>query len=99
MLRHQVFKKEYKFKAKVRKWPGDGPWHFVNIDKKMSEEIREACGKGMIRIRTTIGQTTWDNVLFPHKISNSYILAVKKIVRQNESIFEGDEIKIKFRVI
>lgn len=91
-------KKEYKFRAKVWKWPGDGPWHFVTLDKKMSAQIREAYGKGMIRIETTIGKTTWGNVLFPHKISASYILAVKKLVRQNEAIFEGDEIKIYFKI-
>lgn len=91
--------KEYKFKAKVWKWPGDGPWHFVTLDKKMSEEIRNKHGKGMIKIRTTVGKTTWDNALFPHKLSQGYILAIKKVVRKNENIFEGDEIKIKFKVI
>ena len=91
-------KKNFKIEAKVWKWPGDAGWHFVNIDKKISAEIRELYGKGMVPIRTTIGKTTWDNVLFPHKISANYILAVKKIVRTNEDIFEGDEVKIKFRV-
>ena len=55
-------KREYKLKAKVWKWPGDGPWHFVTLDKKMSEEIRNKYGKGMIKIRTTVGKTTWDNI-------------------------------------
>jgi hypothetical protein len=89
-------KKEFKIKAKVWKWPGDGPWHFVTLDKKMSEGIRKAHGKGMIRIRTIIGQTTWDNVLFPHKISSGYILAVKKMVRKEEDIMEGDEVMLRF---
>lgn len=91
--------REYKIKAKVWKWPGDGPWHFVNIDKKMSAEIRELYGKGMVPIRTTIGKTSWDNVLFPHEISASYILAVKKLVRANEGIFEGDNINIRFKIM
>ena len=83
-------------KLKVWKWPGEGPWHFVTLDRKLSAEIREKCGKGMIRINTTIGKTNWDNVLFPHTRDKAYILAVKKMVREKENIFPGDEIQIKF---
>jgi hypothetical protein len=88
--------KVYKIKAKVWKWPGDGPWHFVTLGKELSKEIKEKYGKGMIRIKTTIGKTTWENVLFPHKLSQSYILAVKKLIRHAEGILEGDEIKTSF---
>ncbi len=91
--------KLFKFKTKVWKWPGDGPWHFVTLDKKMSAEIREKYGKGMIRIKTTIGKTTWENVLFPHKLSEGYILAVKKAVRNAEGIYAGDTVRINFQIV
>lgn len=90
--------KIYKLNKKVWKWPGDSPWHFVTLPKEMYEEIRKKCGKGMIPIRTTIGKTTWDNSLFPHSMDGTYILAVKKMVRQKECIFEGDEVKVKFEL-
>lgn len=90
--------KQYKFIATVWKWPGEGPWYFVTLDKKMSEEIQNKYGKGMIKISTTIGKTTWDNALFPHKLSQAYLLAIKKLVRENENIFEGDNVKINFTI-
>ena len=98
--------KKYKFKLKVWKWPtyakasagkpDDSYWHFVTLPKELYTEIRDIHGKGMVPITTTIGKTTWDNSLFPHTLSQSYILAVKKMIRQNEGIFEGDIITLSF---
>lgn len=92
-------KKEYKIKAKVWKWPGDAGWYFVNVDKKISADIRNAYPKGFVKIIAQIGNTTWDTSLFPHKLSASYLLSVKASIRKNEGIYEGDEIKIRFRII
>lgn len=97
-------KKEYKIKAKVWRWPasaggpGDTGWHFVNVDKKISEQIRKAYPRGFVKIRAQIGKTIWDTSLFPHKLSASYLLSVKASVRKKEDIFEGDEVVIKFNI-
>lgn len=90
--------KEYKIKAKVWRWPGEGGWHFVTLDKKLSKEIRNHYPKGFVKIHAEIGKTSWDTSLFPHKQSQSYLLSVKSSVRKKEGIFEGDEIRIKFRI-
>lgn len=92
-------KKEYKIKAKVWKWPGDAGWHFVNVDKKISADIRKAIPKGFVKIRAQIGKTAWDTSLFPHKESDSYLLSIMAAVRKNESIFEGDEVKVAFKIV
>ncbi len=101
-------KKIYKFTTKVWKWQttkfvsrtqGDSSWHFITLPKEMYTEIRAKHGKGMISIRTTIGHTTWDNSLFPHTFSSSYILAVRKSVRQKEGIMEGDTIRASFKIL
>ena len=89
-------KKNFKIEAKVWKWPGDAGWHFVNIDKKISEQIRGVYKKGFVYITAKIGKTTWDTALFPHKISGLYLLSVKASVRKKENIWEGDVVKISF---
>jgi hypothetical protein len=91
-------KKEYKIKAKVWLYPGLGGWHFVNIDKKISADIRKVYPKGFVKIRAQIGKTAWDTSLFPHKESSSYLLSIKKSVRAKEDILDGDEIKLIFRI-
>lgn len=102
-------KKNFKIEAKVWKWParsafstadaggpGDAGWHFVNVDKKISEEIRNKYKKGFVYITAKTGKTSWDTALFPHKISDSYLLSVKASVRKKEDIWEGDVVKIGF---
>lgn len=92
-----MVRKEYKIKAKVWRWPGDTGWHFVNVDKNISEQIRKAYPKGFVKIRAQVGKTVWDTSLFPHKLSASYLLSVKASVRKKEGIFDGDEVKIGFK--
>ena len=83
---------------KVWRWPGDAGWHFVNVDKKISEQSRKVYTKGFVRIVAKLGKTSWETALFPHKLSQSYLLSVKKSVRLKEDILEGDVVKISFVV-
>ena len=92
-------KKEYKIKAKVWRWPGDAGWHFINVDKKISEQIRKAYPKGFVNIKAIVDKTAWDTSLFPHKLSGVYLICIKAAIRKKEGIFEGDEVKIGFRII
>jgi len=91
-------KKNFKIQAKVWRWPGDVGWHFVNVDKKLSEEIRKVHKKGFVYITAKIGKTSWDTALFPHKLSVAYLLSIKKNVRKKEDIFEGDVVTITFTI-
>ncbi len=94
-----MVRKEYKIKAKVWRWPGDAGWHFVNVDKKISEHIRKAYPKGFVKIRAKIGKTAWYTSLFPHKLSASYLLSIKASIRKKEGILDGDEVMIGFRIL
>ncbi len=89
----------YKIKAKVWRWPGDGGWHFITLDKKLFAVIRNKYGKGMIKIQATLGTTSWDTSLFPHTQSGSYLLCINKKIRAHEEVYEGDEINISFRIL
>jgi len=99
-------RKSFKIKTKVWRWltspgqggPGDGGWHFVTLDKKLSEDIRKVFGKGMIKVAVKVGKTSWDTSLFPHRLSQAYLLAIKKNVRAKEDIWEGDKVKISFTI-
>lgn len=92
-------KKNFKIQAKVWLWPGEGGWHFVTLDKELSGQIRNVYKKGFVRITAKIGKTSWPTSLFPHKLSQSYLLSIKKSVRSKENIFEGDVVKISFKII
>src|SRR3989344_4513748 len=95
---------KYQVKGKVWLWPGDvSAWHFVQVDKKTSERIREKHanvrrGFGSVRVEAAIGKTTWKTSIFPDKRSGTYLLPLKASVRRAEAISEGDTIAFTLEI-
>lgn len=93
----------YRLKASVWLYPGDAAWHFVNIDKKASADIkarigRNARGFGSVPVSVTLGRTTWHTSIFPDKQSGTYLLPLKADVRRKEGIAAGDAITFSLRM-
>ena len=71
-------------------------WTFVSLPTEVSAEIRELVsptpqpGFGSVRVRVTIGDTTWTTSVFPDTTRDSYSLPIKKAVRRAESLEAGD---------
>jgi hypothetical protein len=90
--------KKVAFQGRVFKWSGEGAWYFVAVDKKLSEKLREMPktkkrGFNSIKVRAKLGKQIWDTSLFPTK-EGPYLIAIKKSVRYEELIDEGDTVKI-----
>ena len=85
-------------KSKVWLYEGDSPWHFATINKKTSLEIKKEYpfprrGFGSIPVNVTIGKTTWKTSIFPDK-DGTYLLPLKKEIRNKENIKAGDTIAL-----
>ena len=91
--------KKLTIRARIWRWPGDGGWHFVTLEKALSKKIRVAYPKGFVKIKAQIDQTSWNTSLFPHKQSESYLLSVKASTRKKEDIMEGDVVRVVFEII
>jgi hypothetical protein len=92
----------YEIQANVWLYPGMAGWHFVSIDKKTAEEIKDNHGYlrkgfGSIPVEVTIGETTWKTSLFPDK-SGEYLLPLKADVRKKEGIKMGDTLTVSLRI-
>lgn len=89
--------------AKLWLWnEGKGSWHFVTVDKDSSGLIKDAWmwprkGFGSIPVKVTIGKSNWKTSVFPQK-DGTFVLPIKKSVRDSENIAEGDKIKITLEV-
>ena len=88
---------------KVWIWPGNmSAWHFVYVDGK-EKEYAEKHGRksrnGLIKIEARVGKTSWQTSLLPFKKDNTYLIAIKKEVRDKEDVSEGDIITIHFRFV
>jgi hypothetical protein len=77
-------------------------WTFVSLPPSESEEIRDLAGGlrrgfGSLRVRATIGTSTWTTSIFPGK--PGYVLPVKRPVRATEALAVGDTATVTVELI
>lgn len=88
------------FSAPLWQWDArsDDSWWFVTVPHDESDQLAELPlpprGFGSIRVRVTVGSTTWSTSVFPSKQEEGYVLPVKRAVRQAEGIGPGDDVVV-----
>ncbi len=95
-------KTSFSIQASVWIYPGDIGWHFVNIPKDISALVRamkKSYGAGFIKVKVTLGESSWKTALFYQQISTSYILPIKKAIRKTEGVFAGDTIDLRIDIL
>ena len=86
------------------KWSGDkASWYCVVLAEDVVGEIHYLAmgrtrGFGSIRVRATIGATTWGTSIFPDKSTGGFVLPVKAAVRSAETMREGDIIAVTLQI-
>lgn len=80
------------------KYPSEfGAWYFVSLSQEISAQIksqpRPKKGWGSVRVKVTIGKTTWETSIFPSK-EGVYLLPIKASVRKAEDLFENEPVKV-----
>jgi hypothetical protein len=92
-----------RFTAELWRWEAQGAWFFVTVPARESAIIRERPrpprGFGSVRVRATIGSTTWSTSVFPDSTRGAYVLPVKKAVRRAEDLEEGDDAAVVLEVL
>ena len=94
---------EWTFSADVFAWGEDGPtWRFLRLPLDVADEVRDLAGEpagfGSVRVHARIGQTVFATSVFPEKATGSYLLPVKKAVREKEGIDDGDRVTVRLDV-
>lgn len=75
-------------------------WTFVSLPVEASEEIRDVAGGprrgfGAVRVRVTVGGSTWMTSIFPDGAKGCYVLPIKRAVRKAEALDAGDVATVK----
>ncbi|MEU4156840.1 DUF1905 domain-containing protein [Actinoplanes sp. NPDC026670] len=85
------------FESELWVWDArrDETWTFVSLPVDASEEIRARAGGlrrgfGSLRVRATVGGSSWTTSVFPDSGRNAYVLPVKRAIRAAEALTEGD---------
>lgn len=92
------------FTAPVFRWDARSEaWFFAALPASLSEEIREIPriprGFGSVRVRATIGRTSWRTSIFPDAARGAYVLPLKRSVREAEAVVEGGEVVVRLEVL
>jgi hypothetical protein len=95
---------QHVFRAEI--WehsPGDpGSWHFLTVPVDVSGEIELEAGPregfGSVRVEASIGSTTWRTSIFPETAKGTYVLPVKRPVRQAEGLYAGETCEVTLEV-
>jgi len=77
-------------------------WVFVGLPASDSEEIRDLAGGlrrgfGSLRVRATVGSSTWATSIFPGKAG--YVLPVKRSIRVAEALDVGDTATVTVELV
>lgn len=102
---------QFDFEAPLWEYQGDAAWMFVTVPSDVGAEIRDEvddaiaagvrspAGFGSVKVEVTVGSSTWRTSVFPDKRSGSYMLPVKKAVRNAEGLVEGEPVPVRLVVL
>jgi len=80
-------------------------WTFVSLPVEASEDIRNRAaaaprrGFSSMRVRVTVGDSTWTTSIFPDSARGSYVLPIKRAVRTAEDLDAGDVATVTVELI
>lgn len=96
-------KKTFSFDNVLYEAKAEAPWVFVTLPVDMADEISESLprrpGFGSVRVAARIGSSVWNTSIFPSKADRSFVLPVKRAIREREEIDVGDTVQITIRLV
>lgn len=93
------------FEGIVWQWDArkNDAWYFVTLPPESFAEtvdrMRGERGFGSVKVKATIGTSTWKTSIFPDKSSGSYVLPLKKAVRTAEGIDADGLVKVTVELV
>lgn len=93
------------FDGDVFRWDAreDSSWFFTAVPPELSEDIREIPrpyrGFGSVRVRARIGGSVWATSIFPDSQRASYVLPLKKAVRDAEGLVDGGPVTVRLEIL
>jgi hypothetical protein len=93
------------FEGEVFRWAArqDASWYFTAVPPELSDEIREIPrpyrGFGSVRVRAVVGSSEWATSIFPSSADGTYVLPLRKKVRDAEQLVDGGPVNVRLEVL
>lgn len=99
----QAVTSSYSFRAELWCYPDESGWHFLTLPVEVADDLREEAtmfrkGFGSVKVTAEISGCIWQTSVFPDSKSRSYLLPVKKAVRDAAGISDGDEVAVRIAI-
>ena len=93
----------YSFHAQLWLYPGEAGWHFLTLPPDVADDIAEQSGAGnkafgSVKVAVEIAGHRWQTSIFPDNKLGSYLLPVKKDVRDKARITAGDAVDVRLEL-
>jgi hypothetical protein len=89
------------FTTEMWRYSGAAAWHFVTLPEDVADQLDEIVGErggfGSIPVEVTIGTSTWRTSVFPDKGAASFVLPIKRAVRQKEGLSVDAPVSVRLR--
>ena len=85
----------YTTTGEVELFPQAGGWYFVRVPPSISDELTDLGDRGLIAVRATVGDSTWDTSLLPMGDGTKFI-ALNARVRKANHLDIGDSVTVGF---
>jgi hypothetical protein len=96
----------YDFTAELWVWDArrTDRWTFVRLPTDIADEVLErgagvARGFGSLRVRVSVGSSVWTTSIFPDDKAGTYVLPVKKAVREAQGVDAGDTVGVHLELL
>lgn len=94
-----VVPEPYRFSSPLWEYDGPAAWFFVSLPADIADEIAQRSegrtnGFGSVRVEVQVGGTRWSTSLFPDKRQRTYVLPVKRSVREAETLTDGQDVDV-----
>jgi len=94
---------DYEFDAELWLYPGKAGWVFLTLPTETADEILDEVphtgGFGSVKVNVAIGTTGWSTSLFPDKAAGSFVLPIKRAVRDAEGVGIGDSVQVMLSLV
>lgn len=91
----------FQFTSDLWRYQGEAPWHFVTLPHQVADDLdaieAERAGFGSIPVEVTVGSSTWKTSLFPDTKTGSFVLPIKKEIREREGLEVDASVDVRLR--
>lgn len=93
------------FEGEVFRWDArtDAAMYLTAVPHELSEDIREIPrmrrGFGSVRVIASVGDSEWNTSIFPDKSTGTYVLPLKKSVRDAAGLVDGGAVVVRLEVL